>query len=409
MLRSKGVFAIRIGVLRYQSKLFSTQEDEWQNAKPYNQIPGPSMLKLIKETALPGGRYYKLPMIEMMTKFRQDFGSILRLPGSFGRKDIVMLFSPDDIEKVHRNEGKMPIRRGIDSVAYFRKNYRQDIYKDAPGIVTTQGEEWYNFRSKVNGVLMQPKVIKLYVPKIDAVAKDFIKKIRVIRDSKNEMPDDFMENLNDWGFESIGVIALDTRLGVMDNPKNHKLNQMMKKVFISIYEYDAKPSIWRMYKTPGFKAAMKNFEDITEVVNGYVMEAIKKYETNESSGENEGVLEKLLKIDKNIAIVMVQDMLLGGIDTTSTTLTVVLYSLAKHPEKQEILRQEIFKLLPGKDSELTGSSLNNIPYLRACMKEALRLYAPTSGNSRAAQRDLVLSGYQVPRDVRITCFYNCIN
>lgn len=358
---------------------------------------------------IPGGRYYKIQMTEMMTRFREDFGPIIRLPGSFGRRDIVLLFSPDDIEKVHRNEGKMPVRRGIDSVAYFRKNYCQDIFKDAPGIVTTQGEEWYNFRSKVNGVLMQPKIIKLYVPKIDEVAKDFVKKIRAIRDGNNEMPDTFMENLNDWGFESIGVIALDTRLGVMDNSKNHKLNQMMKKIFVNIYEYDAKPNIWRMYKTPGFKAAMKTHEATTEVVNGYVMDAIQRFEKSEPSGDNEGVLEKLLKIDKNIAIVMVQDMLLGGIDTTTITLTVVLYSLAKHPEKQEILRQEIFKLLPEKNSELTGSSMNNIPYLRACMKEALRLYAPTSGNSRAPPCDIVLSGYQVPRDVSRTSIAPSIN
>lgn len=360
------------------------------------------MFKLIKESMFPGGRYHKLTMTEMMNKFREDFGPILRLPGSFGRKDLVMVFSPDDIEKVHRNEGKMPIRRGIDSIAYFRKHYRQDIYKEAPGIVTTQGEEWYNFRSKVNGVLMQPKVVKLYVPKIDEVAKDFIKQIRDIRDQRNEMPDDFMEYLNNWGFESIGVIALDTRLGVMDNPKNNKLNQMMKKVFINIFEYDAKPNIWRMYKTPGFKAAMKNLEDTTEVVNGYVMEAVKRYETSGPSGDNEGVLEKLLKIDQNIAIVMVQDMLLGGIDTTTITLTVLLYSLAKNPAKQEILRQEILQLLPNKDSQLTSSSLNNVPYLRACMKEALRLYAPTSGNTRAVPCDLVLSGYQVPKDVGTT-------
>jgi cytochrome P450 family 12 len=37
-----------------------------------------------------------------------------------------------------------------------------------------------------------------------------------------------------------------------------------------------------------------------------------------------------------------------------------------------------------------------MPYLRACIKEGLRLYPPVSGTARMTQKDLVLSGYQIP-------------
>lgn len=77
----------------------------------------------------------------------------------------------------------------------------------------------------------------------------------------------------------------------------------------------------------------------------------------------------------------------------------MLYSLAKNQEKQKILRQEIFKVLPEKSSKLTTESLNSVPYLKAVIKEALRLYPPVSGNWRAAGKDLVLKGYQIPADV----------
>jgi hypothetical protein len=40
----------------------------------------------------------------------------------------------------------------------------------------SQGEEWHNFRSKVNQTMMQPRSTKLYVGPIDAVASDFIKR-----------------------------------------------------------------------------------------------------------------------------------------------------------------------------------------------------------------------------------------
>jgi hypothetical protein len=38
----------------------------------------------------------------------------------------------------------------------------------------SQGEEWQNFRSKVNQTMMQPRSTKLYVGPIDAVASVFI-------------------------------------------------------------------------------------------------------------------------------------------------------------------------------------------------------------------------------------------
>ena len=49
-------------------------------------------------------------------------------------------------------------------------------------------------------------------------------RVRSIRDAKNEMPDDFYETLNEWALESVGLIALDTRLGIMKNPEAAKLN-----------------------------------------------------------------------------------------------------------------------------------------------------------------------------------------
>lgn len=403
MLFLRNCSTLRINFLRSHSLKFSTHTDDGQNGKPYSEIPGPSLFKLVKESVLPGGQYYQLAMNDMYAKFREQYGQIVKLPGVFGTKDIVVVYLPDDVEKVFRADGKRPIRRGLGSFEYFRNNYRQDLFKETPGLATTQGEVWYNFRSKVNTPLMQPKITKLYVPKIDAVAQDFVKKIREIRDARNEMPDNFYEYLNDFGLESIAVIALDKRLGVIDNPNSSKLNQMVKDMFVSIYELDFKPNIWRFYKTPAFLKAMKNYEQITEIVHNFINEAIKERKNNESSGdsEGEGVLSKLLKIDKNVAIVMVMDMLVGGIDTTAITACIILYCLAKNPEKQENLRQEIIKLLPEKHSELNASSLSNIPYLRACVKEAMRLYPPAGGNLRGLSQDLVLQGYKVPKDVSL--------
>lgn len=80
-------------------------------------------------------------------------------------------------------------------------------------------------------------------------------------------------------------------------------------------------------------------------------------------------------------------------------MTGILYCLAKNPEKQKILREELKRIMPNKDSPLTSDSLTNIPYLRAVMKEGMRLYPPTAGNVRKTGQDLVVAGYQIPKGV----------
>jgi len=79
----------------------------------------------------------------------------------------------------------------------------------------------------------------------------------------------------------------------------------------------------------------------------------------------------------------------------------VLYQLAKNPEKQEKLREEIMKILPEKNSTLNSESLKNIPYLRACLKETLRVVPVITGNMRGIGQDLVIKGYQVPKGTNV--------
>lgn len=84
---------------------------------------------------------------------------------------------------------------------------------------------------------------------------------------------------------------------------------------------------------------------------------------------------------------------------TSSSAIGVLYCLAKNPDKQEILRKEIMNILPDKDTPLTSENMKNMPYLRAVIKEGMRMYSPTIGNIRRTSKNLVLQGYHVPQNV----------
>ena len=56
---------------------------------------------------------------------------------------------------------------------------------------------------------------------------------------------------------------------------------------------------------------------------------------------------------------------------TSNTTAWVLYHLARNPEIQEKLYQEIYRIL-GKDGDVTTGTLPKLSYLKACVKESAR-------------------------------------
>ncbi|XP_061391253.1 cytochrome P450 CYP12A2 [Musca vetustissima] len=385
---------------------------EWEQAKPLSEMPTISPLKLLRHF-LPGGKYANKDSTQLMTAFSNDFGPIVFFHGSLGKPDAVMTSNPHDFEKVLHNQGTWPMRPGMDYLSYHRQVHRKDIFQGVEGLLGSQGEAWGSFRSAVNPVLMQPKNVQLYFNKMSQVNKEFMERIRKIRDPETlEVPDNFEEEINRWTLESVSVVALDKQLGLItknrDDPTPKRLFKALTDFFQASGDLEFQPSIWKYIKTPTFKKAIRSLDEITDITKMYVDEAFERIaEENKNRKEEKpesekSVLEKLIKIDKQIAMVMAMDMLMAGVDTTSSTFTGLLLCLAKNPEKQAKLREEVMKLLPEKDSEFNEAVFKNMPYLRACIKESLRVYPLTVGNARALGNDAVISGYRVPKGTLVS-------
>jgi cytochrome P450 len=81
-----------------------------------------------------------------------------------------------------------------------------------------------------------------------------------------------------------------------------------------------------------------------------------------------------------------------------------MYQLSQNEDKQDKLFAELKKALSEKDSRITPATLEQLPYLKACIKETLRMYPVVLGNGRSLQSDAVICGYNVPKGVMFNDF-----
>ncbi|XP_055921318.1 uncharacterized protein LOC129952612 [Eupeodes corollae] len=388
---------------------------DWENARPFNEIPGPTKFEIIRGF-MPGGDYYKKPVTDFFNALRQNYGDFLVLPGMFGKKAIIMTYDPNIFRDVFRNEGIWPSRRNFDSAFYYRNVYKKEYFRGNEGLIMTSGESWGKFRTAVNPILMQPKNAKQYLTKMIPVNNEFLQRIREIRDPNTlEMPENFLDEINRLTFESVAVIALDQELGFIrknrDAPEVAELFRSLNRFFDLAYELDIQPSIWKIIKTPKFYEMMRVNDKMFNITKKFIDDALERFEKNPNSEDDnyqKSVVEKLAEKDKLVAVVMAMDMMLAGVDTTTTTLTGTLFGIAKNPEKQEKLRKEIRSILPKKDSVPTLESMKNLPYLRASIKEGIRLYPIGPGTVRTMPKDIVLNGYQIPMNTDVAMANNYI-
>jgi cytochrome P450 family 12 len=74
-------------------------------------------------------------LITLHSQLRDEFGDIVRFSGLEPRRDLLFIYTPEDMETMYRNDGPWPERPSFASFQYFRENTRRDIFKGATGVL----------------------------------------------------------------------------------------------------------------------------------------------------------------------------------------------------------------------------------------------------------------------------------
>lgn len=96
-----------------------------------------------------------------------------------------------------------------------------------------------------------------------------------------------------------------------------------------------------------------------------------------------------------------QEIFLAGSETTSSTIEWALTELLRNPESMKKAKTELARVV-GPKQKVEESDIDNLPYLKAVIKETMRLHPPIPFLvPRRAMKDTNFMGFEIPKNTQV--------
>uniref|UniRef100_A0A673WS18 Cytochrome P450 family 27 subfamily A member 2 n=1 Tax=Salmo trutta TaxID=8032 RepID=A0A673WS18_SALTR len=394
------------GASRHVGQHFQTTiETAPEKYKTIDDLRGPSLATTVYWLF---GKGYSDKSHAMQVEHKKLYGPIWR--SRFGPFDVVNVASPELISQVIRQEGRYPVRTELP----HWKEYR-DMREQAYGLHVDKGLQWYRIRSVLNPKMLKLAEVSVYAPVIHQVVGDLLQRIERLRlrSQDHTTVPDLTAELYKFGFEGISSILFETRLGCLEEeiPKETLKFIAAANDMLTLSETVLFLPLWTRNVLPFWKQFIRAWDDLVNVAQRLIDHKLAQMDAQVLAGKQvEGMyLTYLLSCDKltlGEVYICITELLLGGVDTTSNTLSWALYLLARDAASQDRLYREITSVCPGRQQP-RSEDLSRMPYLKAVIKETLRMYPVVPGNGRlTVDNDVVVDNYWFPKKTQFhLCHY----
>lgn len=336
-----------------------------------DHIPGPRGFKYLKYV-----KHFQKNILGAFTQVNREYKDIASFPWPMNS---IIIYSPEFAKSVLVDNNKSYIKgEQIEELRAVVGN----------GLATNNNyESWLKSRALLAREFNN-KSVATFIQQFDSMSKE-----KFLQWENLKTPIDICEEMKFLTFE----IACATLLGVnLSEEDATKVNEAVRFTSIVTYEriFQVFPVPYWMPTPTNFKFN-KSFNDLNEIV----FRLINKERKN-ANPTGRSVLEKLVHAkdpDTNFAFSddelrdEVLTMMLAGHETSAHTLTWIFGLLAKHPEVQEKLYNEI----------QSSENADNTPYLKLVMNEAMRLYPAFPVLSRKTAVDCQLGDYKIPKNTNV--------
>ncbi|TEY32156.1 hypothetical protein BOTCAL_0747g00020 [Botryotinia calthae] len=324
-----------------------------------------------------------------------------------------------DLRALHQKYGEA-VRFGPNEVSFITAQAWRDIYghghKQLPKVVrSTQSRRDIISANDIDHSRYRRSISHGFSAKAlqeqEPLMKGYIDKliIKLKEHAESRSPVDMVKWYNVTTFDLIGDLAFGQSFGGLETSGYHFwVSTLFDSVRVLSYIalMDTYPMLFQLVKPfmPTGLAGVKERQD--EYTISTVQKRLTKPKNSGSTdfmdsmlrnyGEIEGLSDEELAENASVLVI-------AGSETTATLLSGVTFLLLKNPVAMEKLKDEVLSVIKSEE-DITFTNISaNLPYMLACLDEALRCYppVPTGIQRYTVAPTTVISGYEVPQNTKV--------
>ncbi|NP_001166588.1 cytochrome P450 3A15 [Cavia porcellus] len=353
-------------------------------------IPGPKPLPLFGNVLS-----YRKGMWSFDIECRKKYGNMWGLYD--GPQPVLAITEPDMIKAVLVKEcySVFTNRRSLVPVGFMKKS-----------VSLSEDEEWKRIRTQLSPNFTSGKLKEMF-PIIKQYGDVLVKNLR--QEAEKGKPVQLKEIFGAYGMDIIIATAFGVNVDSLNNPHDpfvSKANKLFRFDFLSPFLLSTVmfPFLTQLYEMLSIsifpRDSLKFFTKFVKKTKENHLESNKKQRVNflqmmlNSQNFKDTESHKALSDVEILAQSII--FIFAGYETSSSTLSCIMYSLATHPDVQKKLHQEIDKTLPNKAFP-TYDVMMEMEYLDMVVNETLRLYPVANRIERMSKKDFEINGMSFPK------------
>ncbi|KAK4880256.1 hypothetical protein RN001_008402 [Aquatica leii] len=377
--------------------------------KDFSLIPGPF--------AIPGiGSVYCIKagyqFIESLMNLKSKYGEMVQI--FVGLSPLLLISGVESVQFM------------LSSKEFIDKSYQYDYFKPwlGNGLLISNVETWKNHRKLLTPVFHY-NALQSFIQIFNKQSDKLISKLECL---KNDI--DIFPIIKLYSLDVVCETIMDTSVNAQEELNSEYVNNVDEVIKIVLNRFFSIIKRWHfVYRlSQDYQDEKKYIKRLHRFTNSVIENRRKElYSREKMTNKKLNLLDILLTSTVNEKYLTneeirgeVDTFMFAGYDTMTSGISFVLYSLSKHLLIQVFLKfkltvlyvkflqdkvvQELQDVVGSDKKSLTYEDVQNLRYLDQVVKESLRMYPPVVFILRKLQKEAVLNGHVLPKNLIVLIF-----